>query len=269
MDLITLDATKAEGLSVGDTVQLIGPQYGINELSADAGTIPYEILTSLGHRYHRQYTGGDTRVKEPTREFSAPHRCRYARLSRDYRTTVDLHGQRRLALRPPAHLFPLDWPANDRRRLLLVTRRRVDDALLRHGHRAAKLHRRGPGDGGRGIGASQLRRRPRDHARIGACPGQSDGCRAYRYGHGCGNRHDARDRTNRCLDNALHQSIKYLVVPRIIAGLTMLPLLVLVGDVIGIFGGYIVGVYKLDFNAAIFIQRQLNSSPSSTSSRVS
>ncbi len=33
--------------------------------------------------------------------------------------------------------------------------------------------------------------------------------------------------------------IKYLVVPRIIAGLTMLPLLVLVGDVIGIFGGYI------------------------------
>ncbi|MEC8198655.1 MAG: alanine racemase [Pseudomonadota bacterium] len=60
MDLITLDATKAEGLSVGDTVQLIGPQYGINELSADAGTIPYEILTSLGHRYHRQYTGGDT-----------------------------------------------------------------------------------------------------------------------------------------------------------------------------------------------------------------
>ena len=49
--------------------------------------------------------------------------------------------------------------------------------------------------------------------------------------------------------------IKYLVVPRIIAGLTMLPLLVLVGDVIGIFGGYIVGVYKLDFNAAIFIQK--------------
>ena len=49
--------------------------------------------------------------------------------------------------------------------------------------------------------------------------------------------------------------IKYLVVPRIIAGLTMLPLLVLVGDIIGIFGGYIVGVYKLDFNAAIFIQK--------------
>ncbi|MEL0114368.1 MAG: ABC transporter permease [Rickettsiales bacterium] len=49
--------------------------------------------------------------------------------------------------------------------------------------------------------------------------------------------------------------IKYLVVPRIIAGLTMLPLLVLVGDVIGIFGGYVIGVFKLDFNAAVYIQK--------------
>ncbi|MEE2688699.1 MAG: ABC transporter permease [Pseudomonadota bacterium] len=52
--------------------------------------------------------------------------------------------------------------------------------------------------------------------------------------------------------------IKYLVVPRIIAGLTMLPLLVLVGDVIGIFGGYVIGVFKLDFNPSIYIQKTLN-----------
>ena len=48
---------------------------------------------------------------------------------------------------------------------------------------------------------------------------------------------------------------KYLVVPRIIAGIAMLPLLVFVGDVIGIFGGYIIGVLKLDFNAATYIQK--------------
>lgn len=47
--------------------------------------------------------------------------------------------------------------------------------------------------------------------------------------------------------------IKYLVVPRIIAGLTMLPFLVLVGDVIGIFGGYVIGVFKLDFNPAVYL----------------
>jgi phospholipid/cholesterol/gamma-HCH transport system permease protein len=48
---------------------------------------------------------------------------------------------------------------------------------------------------------------------------------------------------------------KYLVVPRLIAGATMLPLLVLVGDILGVFGGYLVGVYKLDFNAAAYLKR--------------
>jgi phospholipid/cholesterol/gamma-HCH transport system permease protein len=40
---------------------------------------------------------------------------------------------------------------------------------------------------------------------------------------------------------------KYLVAPRLLAGTLMLPLLVLIGDVIGVFGGYLVGVYKLGF----------------------
>jgi phospholipid/cholesterol/gamma-HCH transport system permease protein len=48
---------------------------------------------------------------------------------------------------------------------------------------------------------------------------------------------------------------KYLVAPRLVAGLAMLPLLVLVADVIGVFGGFLVSTYKLDFNAAIYISR--------------
>ncbi len=48
---------------------------------------------------------------------------------------------------------------------------------------------------------------------------------------------------------------KYLVAPRLIAGLAMLPLLVLVADVIGVFGGYLVGVYKLGFNPAAYLKR--------------
>jgi phospholipid/cholesterol/gamma-HCH transport system permease protein len=47
---------------------------------------------------------------------------------------------------------------------------------------------------------------------------------------------------------------KYLIAPRLIAGLTMLPLLVLVGDIIGVFGGYLVSVYKLGFNPANFLK---------------
>ena len=41
---------------------------------------------------------------------------------------------------------------------------------------------------------------------------------------------------------------KYLIAPRVIAGTFMLPVLVLIGDVIGVFGGYIVAVYSLGFS---------------------
>jgi phospholipid/cholesterol/gamma-HCH transport system permease protein len=46
---------------------------------------------------------------------------------------------------------------------------------------------------------------------------------------------------------------RYLIAPRVWAGVIVMPLLVLFGDVIGIFGGYVVGVYKLDFNPANYI----------------
>ena len=47
---------------------------------------------------------------------------------------------------------------------------------------------------------------------------------------------------------------KYLIAPRLIAATLSLPILVLIGDVIGVFGGYVVGVYKLGFNAGNYIQ---------------
>lgn len=46
---------------------------------------------------------------------------------------------------------------------------------------------------------------------------------------------------------------RYLIAPRIWAGVVVMPLLVMFGDIIGIFGGYVVGVYKLDFNPANYI----------------
>jgi phospholipid/cholesterol/gamma-HCH transport system permease protein len=45
----------------------------------------------------------------------------------------------------------------------------------------------------------------------------------------------------------------YLVAPRLVAGILMMPFLVAVGDVIGVLGGYIVGVYKLGFNANAYL----------------
>lgn len=48
---------------------------------------------------------------------------------------------------------------------------------------------------------------------------------------------------------------RYLYVPRILAGITMLPLLVLITNIIGIYGGYLVAVYKLGFNAELYVQK--------------
>ena len=47
---------------------------------------------------------------------------------------------------------------------------------------------------------------------------------------------------------------KYLITPRVVAAVVVLPILVLIGDVIGIFGGYVVGVYQLGFNPANYIK---------------
>ncbi len=48
--------------------------------------------------------------------------------------------------------------------------------------------------------------------------------------------------------------MKFMVAPRLIAGVLMLPLLVLIADIIGVFGGYLVAVYKLGFNPANYLQ---------------
>ncbi|MCD2181911.1 alanine racemase [Rhizobium sp. GN54] len=57
MDSITLDigALPAGTLRLGSLVELIGPHQTLEAIAADAGTISYEILTSLGDRYHRDY----------------------------------------------------------------------------------------------------------------------------------------------------------------------------------------------------------------------
>ena len=52
--------------------------------------------------------------------------------------------------------------------------------------------------------------------------------------------------------------MKYLAVPRILAATLTLPLLVALGDSIGIMGGFLVGVYRLDFNAAAYMTNTLD-----------
>ncbi|MBF0093292.1 MAG: alanine racemase [Alphaproteobacteria bacterium] len=59
MDLATFDVSAApeDAARPGAVIELIGPRHTVDALAAQAGTIGYEILTSLGNRYHRRYVG--------------------------------------------------------------------------------------------------------------------------------------------------------------------------------------------------------------------
>ena len=59
MDLIALDVTDLAEAAVhrGDLVTLIGGELSLDEVAAQAGSIGYELLSNLGRRYHRIWTG--------------------------------------------------------------------------------------------------------------------------------------------------------------------------------------------------------------------
>ena len=56
------------------------------------------------------------------------------------------------------------------------------------------------------------------------------------------------------LETLAAQPVKYLVSPRFIALVVMLPLLTVYADAIGIFGGYVVSVYKLGLSHSLYLR---------------
>lgn len=55
MDLLTVDVTALD--SVPESLELLNRHQTVDDLADAAGTIGYEILTSLGARYNRRYSG--------------------------------------------------------------------------------------------------------------------------------------------------------------------------------------------------------------------
>lgn len=55
MDLTTFDVTDQPGIAPGAWLELIGPRQTPDDVAAAAGTNGYEVLTSLGRRFHRVY----------------------------------------------------------------------------------------------------------------------------------------------------------------------------------------------------------------------
>jgi phospholipid/cholesterol/gamma-HCH transport system permease protein len=52
--------------------------------------------------------------------------------------------------------------------------------------------------------------------------------------------------------------IKYLVVPRLVAAVISMPILVAIADSIGVFGGYVVSTASLNFNGAVYIKNSVD-----------
>ena len=52
--------------------------------------------------------------------------------------------------------------------------------------------------------------------------------------------------------------MKYLTVPRVLAATLSLPILVAIGDIIGVMGGYLVAINRLDFNSATYLNNTLS-----------
>ncbi len=56
------------------------------------------------------------------------------------------------------------------------------------------------------------------------------------------------------LDTMAISPVRYLVVPKLIALIIMLPCLTVIGDIAGILGGYVIGVHSLQINSALYMQ---------------
>jgi alanine racemase len=58
MDLAVFDVSGVPGVAEGDFIELFSANVPIENFSRAADTIPYEVLTALGRRYHREYVRG-------------------------------------------------------------------------------------------------------------------------------------------------------------------------------------------------------------------
>lgn len=55
-----------------------------------------------------------------------------------------------------------------------------------------------------------------------------------------------------------HEPFRFLAFPKVLAMIAVMPILTILGDLAGVFGGYIVGVFKLDLPSAAYINQSIN-----------
>ena len=227
-------------------VELLGEHYGVDDAATDAGTIGYEILTALGARYHRDLprsrrdepSGMTDSLRDDRRGISRlPRRGRAARAA--------LRGQALAAAFSPPY-----FPRLIVRQVLYIGYFSLPvvglTALFTGMVLALQIY----------TGFSRFNAESAiatvvvlvDDPRTGAGHRRPDGGRTGRRRDGGRDRHHARHRADRRADHACRPiRCNYLV--RAAADRRAgdaCRCWSLVADIIGVFGGYLVGVYKLE-----------------------
>jgi phospholipid/cholesterol/gamma-HCH transport system permease protein len=60
------------------------------------------------------------------------------------------------------------------------------------------------------------------------------------------------------LETSAINPVRYLVSPRLIAMVVMVPCLAVLSDVVGMFGGYVIGKYQLGIQTAYYVDKSLH-----------
>ena len=199
MDLTTFDVTDHPTVGRGAWLEVIGPACTPDDVAAAAGTNGYEVLTSLGRRFHRVYHGRRERHPRhcrggrPRRARRLP-RCRGAGAVRSRsacRTCCARRSTGGCSLRALLEIgyFSLPVVALTAMFTGMVLALQSYTGFSRFSAESAIAeHRRAVG-----------------HPRAGAGAGRADGGRAHRRGDGGRDRHHARHRPDRRADHAVHQ----------------------------------------------------------------
>ena len=101
-----------------------------------------------------------------------------------------------------------------------------------------------------------------NNKRVSTCFGWINGCWTLWSSNCCRDWNNESYRANRCFKNIINESslspYNYLVIPRVFAGVISLPILVFIGDIIGVLGGYLICTQVLNFNPVVYLQNTYN-----------
>ena len=246
MDLITVDVTALD--DTPETLEVIGPNRPVDAVAEAAGTIGYEVLTSLGRRYARTF-------KDPRMKFLAA-------IGRAFLGMLAAVGRVALfAFETVSHLFrPPYYPREFASALMQIGYFSLPvvglTTIFTGGALALQIYAGGARFSAEAVvpqivAIGMVRELGPVLVGLMIAARVTSSIAAEIATMKVTEQIDA-------LTTLSTNPMKYLTLPRVLAATLVMPVLVGVGDVIGIMGGYLVGVERLGFNAGTYLRNTVD-----------